>query len=99
MGTSPAAGPRVGTTQVFRDQQVAQLPPVHPYIGDHAASVFAELNVRQLQHGEDAPIEAAMRADELMEAGDTEGRAVWLRIGRAIKELQSKERPEDAEVH
>ena len=28
------------------------------------------------QHGEDAPIHAAMRADELMEAGDMEGVAV-----------------------
>ncbi len=28
------------------------------------------------QHGEDAPIHAAMRADELMETGDMEGEAV-----------------------
>ncbi len=28
------------------------------------------------RHGDDAPIEAAMRADELMEAGDIDGRAV-----------------------
>ncbi len=42
---------------------------------------------------------AAMRADELMEAGDMEGEAVWLRIVKAIEELLSKERPEDAEVH
>ena len=49
--------------------------------------------------GDDAPIEAAMRADELMEAGDMEGRAVWLRIVKAIEELLSKERPKDAEVH
>ena len=34
-----------------------------------------------------------MRADELMEAGDMEGRAVWLRIVKAIEELLSKERP------
>jgi len=35
-----------------------------------------------------------MRADELMEAGDMEGRAVWLRIVKAIEELLSEERPE-----
>ena len=40
-----------------------------------------------------------MRADELMEACDMEGRAVWLRIVKAIEELLSKERPDDAEVH
>ncbi len=51
------------------------------------------------QHGEDAPTEAAMRADELMEAGDMEGRAVWLRIVKAIEELLSEERPEGADVH
>ena len=51
------------------------------------------------QHGDAADIEAAMRADELMEAGDMEGEAVWLRILKAVEELQSKERPESAEVH
>ncbi len=51
------------------------------------------------QHGDAADIEAAMRADELMEAGDMEGQAVWLRIVKAIEELLSEERPEDAEVH
>ncbi len=39
------------------------------------------------------------RADELMEAGDMEGEAVWLRIVKAIEELLSEERPDDAEVH
>ncbi len=28
-----------------------------------------------------------------------EGRAVWLRILKAIEELLAKERPDDAEVH
>ncbi len=51
------------------------------------------------QHGEAADIEAAMRADERLAAGDMEGEAVWLRIVKAIEELQSKERPGDAEVH
>ncbi len=51
------------------------------------------------QYGEDAPILAAMRVDELMEAGDMEGEAVWLRIVKAIEELLSEERPDDAEVH
>ena len=46
-----------------------------------------------------ADIEAAMRADELMDGGDMEGEAVWLRIGKAIEELLSEERPKGAEVH
>ncbi len=31
--------------------------------------------------------------------GDMEGRAVWLRIGKAIEELLSKERPDDTMVN
>ncbi len=40
------------------------------------------------QYGEATDIEAAMRADECLASGDMEGEAVWLRIGKAIKELQ-----------
>ena len=40
-----------------------------------------------------------MDADELMEAGDMEGVAVWLRIGKAIEELLAIERPEGEKVH
>ena len=39
------------------------------------------------RHSEDAPIHAAMRADELMDAGDMDGRAVWLRIKAAAEEM------------
>jgi hypothetical protein len=38
-------------------------------------------------HGDDAPIHAAMRADKLMDAGDMDGWAVWLRIKAAVEEL------------
>ena len=52
------------------------------------------------QHGEDAPLHAAMRrADELMETGDMDGRAVWLRIVKAVEELLAKERPAGEKVH
>ncbi len=61
--------------------------------------IYRSANVLIQKHGEDAPILAAMRADQLMETGDMEGRAVWLRIVKAIEELLSKERPDDAEVH
>ena len=39
------------------------------------------------QHGEDAPIFAAMRADGLFAAGDLDGSRVWMGVIRAIKEL------------
>ncbi len=51
------------------------------------------------QHGEDAPLHAAMRAGKLMETGDMDGRAVWLRIVMAIEELLAKEAPEGEKVH
>ncbi len=51
------------------------------------------------QYGDAADIEAAMRADACLAAGDMEGEAVWLRILKAIAELLSEERPDDAEVH
>ncbi len=40
------------------------------------------------QHGDDAPIHAAMRADAMLEKGDLDGYAVWKRILRAVEKLQ-----------
>jgi hypothetical protein len=39
------------------------------------------------QHGDDAPIRASERAEELLTAGDAEGAVVWRRILEAIEEL------------
>ncbi len=49
------------------------------------------------QHGADAPIHAAMRADALLEKGDLDGGAVWKRILRAVEELRRTE-PASGEV-
>ena len=43
-------------------------------------------------------IEAAMRADACLAAGDMEGEAVWLRIVKAVEELRQRE-PGDRAVH
>jgi hypothetical protein len=40
------------------------------------------------QHGEGAQIRAAERADELLEAGDLEGAAIWRSILMAVAALQ-----------
>ena len=61
--------------------------------------IFRAANELIKQFGDAADIEAAMRADERLAAGDMEGEAVWLRIVKAIEELLSEERPGDAEVH
>ncbi len=39
-------------------------------------------------HGQDTPVEAAMRADAMLDKGDPDGCAVWKRILRAVEELQ-----------
>ncbi len=40
------------------------------------------------QHGEGAAIEAAMKADAMLDKGDLDGCAVWKRILKAVEELQ-----------
>jgi len=42
---------------------------------------------------------AAMRADEMLDMGDIDGKAVWLRIMNAVEELGAEERPDDAIIH
>ncbi len=53
--------------------------------------IYRSANLLIKQHGEDAPIHAAMRADATLEAGDVDGYKVWKRILRAVKELQGTE--------
>ena len=42
------------------------------------------------KHGRDAEFEAAQRADHFLEKGDHDGKNVWLRVIRAIREMQSE---------
>ncbi len=51
------------------------------------------------QHGDGAGLHAAQRADELVAAGDMEGRAVWHRVERAIDELQRAVLNADEALH
>ena len=60
--------------------------------------IYRSANVLVKQHGEDAPIHAAMRADAMLDKGDLDGYAVWKRILRAVEELRSSERPDGATV-
>ncbi len=39
--------------------------------------IYRSANVLIREHGEDAPIEAAMRADAMLEKGDLDGAATW----------------------
>jgi hypothetical protein len=44
------------------------------------------------QHGEDAALRAAGRADQLLEDGDFEGATIWRAIVAAVEELQREQR-------
>ena len=46
--------------------------------------VYRAANVLIREHGEDAAIEAAMRADQMLTKRDMVGLAVWKRIVRAV---------------
>ena len=48
------------------------------------------------QHGQDALIEAAMKADQLLERGDLDGRRIWTRIGAANVGLARSPGPRSA---
>ena len=48
---------------------------------------YRAANLLIRQHGEDAPLEAAMRADAMLENGDLDGDAVWKRVLKTVEEL------------
>ncbi len=50
--------------------------------------IYRGANLLIKKYGTDAPIQTAMRADAMLEAGDLDGYAAWKRILRAAEELQ-----------
>ena len=61
--------------------------------------VYRTAQVLLRQYGADAPIQAAMRHDELLERGDIEGRAVWKRVLAVIDVLLVQGPPDGQELH
>lgn len=51
--------------------------------------IWRAANLLIKQHGADAEIEAARKADLMLDRGDREGQRVWLRIRRVIVALQA----------
>jgi len=51
--------------------------------------IWRAANLLIRQHGDDAELAAARRADLMLERGDLEGQTLWKRISRAIVELQA----------
>ncbi len=61
--------------------------------------IYRTANILVKQHGEDAPIHAAMRADELLEEGDLDGYAVFKQVVKAVEGLLTRAAPLDAAIH
>ena len=63
--------------------------------------IYRTANSLIKKNGDDrAELYAAQRADELLEAGDMDGRRVWHRVLEAVQKLTSKKPPgEGAAVH
>lgn len=59
--------------------------------------IYRTASVLIREHGDEADLVAAMRADSFLEAGDMAGSAVWRRVLRAIKETW-REEPHDGEA-
>ncbi len=54
-------------------------------IDDH--DIWRAANLLIKRYGADAAIQAAQRADELLNSGDHQGSAIWKRILEAVSEL------------
>ncbi len=61
--------------------------------------IYRSAAVLVKRHGADAPIEAAMVADAMLDKGDLDGYAVWKRIVRVVEELQGTAPKSGEAVH
>ncbi len=61
--------------------------------------LWACANLIIKQHGDQAELQAGIRADALLDKGDLEGQRVWLRILDRIRELRRLEPAEAERVH
>ena len=63
------------------------------------ADIWRTANLFVNQHGEDAVLRAAERADAMIAAADVDGYLVWLAIVQAINELRRNPRSEGDTVN
>ena len=61
--------------------------------------IYRSAAVLVREHGQNAVLEAAQRADAMLERGDMNGCAVWKRIVAAVEEIERTERREDEAAH
>ncbi len=61
--------------------------------------IYRSANLLVKEHGAEAPIHAAMRADAMLDRGDMDGQRVWLRILRAVDVLREARPGDGAAAH
>jgi hypothetical protein len=61
--------------------------------------VWAAAVLMVKRYGDDAMLEAAERADQLLDEGDLTGAETWHRILNAIERLQAQQPAEGEKVH
>ncbi len=61
--------------------------------------IYRTASVLLREHGEDAALEAAQRADDMLEKGSLDGQRVWKRVLAAVKEIQRQELREGEAVN
>jgi hypothetical protein len=59
--------------------------------------IYRTASVLIRDHGDEAYLVAAQRADSFLEAGDMDGCTVWKRVLKVIKEIQ-REEPREGEA-
>ncbi len=59
--------------------------------------IYRTASVLVREHGKDAALKTAQRADALLEKGCLDGQRVWKRVLTAVKEIQ-REEPEEWEA-
>ena len=65
-------------------------PPILADIRSYGVDVFAWCKLYIDQYGVYASLHAAIKADAMLERGDLDGFNVWMRIGRAIEDIQAR---------
>ena len=61
--------------------------------------IYRSAQVLVKRHGQDAPIEAAMQADAMLDKGDVGGYGVWRQVLKAVEELLREEPREGERVN
>ena len=62
-----------------------------------ALDIYRSAKLLVDRHGDEAPIFAAMEADAMLDKGDLDGQAVWLRILKAVENMLT-DKPGDGET-